>query len=235
MGSTVTTKTRTIMLSILGVLVLVGIAAAVFGPRIYRDLIAAEPSAAPTIEASALEDSTLSDADLPGTWSVQSGSWVGYRVDEVLNGTDVTVTGRGEEVSGDVTVTDTQVSAGTFSVAVASIATDEANRDNYFRNTTMNVAAYPNATFTLTSPIDLPADPTAAVTQTTTATGDLTLAGQTVAVTVDITTALSGNTVILTGSVPITFSDFGITAPSLGFVSVEDSGAVEFELTLARS
>jgi hypothetical protein len=37
------------------------------------------------------------------------------------------------------------------------------------------------------------------------------------------------------GSIPITFSDFGVDAPNLGFVKVEDSGAVEFSLQLERS
>nr|WP_245542796.1 hypothetical protein [Pseudoclavibacter soli] len=37
------------------------------------------------------------------------------------------------------------------------------------------------------------------------------------------------------GSIPITFADFGVTAPSLGFVSVEDHGEVEFLLNLAQA
>ena len=37
------------------------------------------------------------------------------------------------------------------------------------------------------------------------------------------------------GSVPITFSDFDVEAPSLGFVTVDDAGSVEFGLDLVRS
>ena len=37
------------------------------------------------------------------------------------------------------------------------------------------------------------------------------------------------------GSVPITFAVFGVEAPNLGFVSVEDTGSVEFSLDLAKS
>jgi hypothetical protein len=33
-------------------------------------------------------------------------------------------------------------------------------------------------------------------------------------------------------SIPLTFADFGIEAPDLGFVSVEDQGSVEFLLRL---
>jgi hypothetical protein len=37
------------------------------------------------------------------------------------------------------------------------------------------------------------------------------------------------------GSIPITFADFGVEAPNLGFVSVEPDGFVEFSLTIARA
>jgi hypothetical protein len=33
----------------------------------------------------------------------------------------------------------------------------------------------------------------------------------------------------------VTFADYGVTPPSLGFVSVDDHGAVEFSLRLERS
>jgi hypothetical protein len=32
----------------------------------------------------------------------------------------------------------------------------------------------------------------------------------------------------VSGSIPVTFSDYGVEAPSLGFVSVQDKGTVEF-------
>lgn len=34
------------------------------------------------------------------------------------------------------------------------------------------------------------------------------------------------------GSIPITFADFDVEAPSLGFVTVEDEGSIEFSLQL---
>ena len=38
----------------------------------------------------------------------------------------------------------------------------------------------------------------------------------------------------VSGSIPVAFADYGIQAPHLGFVRVEDQGAVEFLLHLAR-
>jgi hypothetical protein len=52
--------------------------------------------------------------------------------------------------------------------------------------------------------------------------------GVTKSVTVSLQAALSGDGVQVSGSVPVTFSDFGVDAPSFGFVQVEDSGTVEF-------
>jgi polyisoprenoid-binding protein YceI len=118
-------------------------------------------------------------------------------------------------------------------VDVASIATDEPNRDDYFRNDAMKASQNPTATFVLTSPIPAPADGSTSR-QTASATGELTLAGVTRPVTAEITVGLDGDSVKLAGSIPITFEDFGVTAPNLGFVSVEPTGDVEFLVVLTK-
>jgi polyisoprenoid-binding protein YceI len=145
----------------------------------------------------------------------------------VLNGTDVTVVGTTDQVSGTVTVDGTSVTAADISVDVASIATDSGNRDGYFRDDAMEVGTYPTATFTLTDPIDaaVPSDGQVATVQ---ATGELTMHGVTQTVEVPLQAALSGDGVQVSGSIPVTFSDYGVDAPSLGFVEVEDQGTVEF-------
>jgi hypothetical protein len=38
----------------------------------------------------------------------------------------------------------------------------------------------------------------------------------------------------VSGSIPITFEDYGVEAPSLGFVEVEDQGFVEFLLNVEQ-
>ncbi|MCP1131673.1 YceI family protein, partial [Robbsia andropogonis] len=47
-------------------------------------------------------------------------------------------------------------------------------------------------------------------------------------VTAKLQVGLNGDGVDISGSVPITFSDYGVQAPSLGFVKVDDAGSVEF-------
>jgi polyisoprenoid-binding protein YceI len=208
------------------VVVVLGVTAAFAGPVIYRDLVVGEPEAAPTA-ALTPGSSTLDASQLTGDWSIGDGSTAGYRVDEVLNGTDVTVVGSTDQVSGTITVDGTSITAATIDVDVASIATDSGNRDDYFRGTAMQVNRFPTATFTLTEPIEA-AVPSDGEVASVDATGELTLHGVTKTVSVPLQAALSGDGVQVSGSIPVTFSDYGVEAPDLGFVSVEDQGTVEF-------
>ncbi|TWX40429.1 YceI family protein [Frigoribacterium sp. ACAM 257] len=220
-------KKTGIVLGVAAVVVVgLGVTAAVAGPAFYRDVIVGEPEAAPTVSVTP-GATTIDTSDLSGAWNVGEGSTAGYRVDEVLNGTDVTVVGTTDQVTGTVTVEGDSVTAATIDVDVASIATDSGNRDGYFRDDAMEASTYPTATFVLTQPIDagVPADGDV---ETVEATGDLTMHGVTQSVTVSLQAALSGDGVQISGSVPVTFSDYGVEAPSFGFVQVEDSGTVEF-------
>ncbi|KTR38050.1 polyisoprenoid-binding protein, partial [Curtobacterium oceanosedimentum] len=115
----------------------------------------------------------------------------------------------------------------TVTVQVADIATDSAQRDSYFRDSALDVSAFPQATFTLTEPL-ADAVPSGSGTTEVRADGELTLHGVTKAVRADLQIGLDGDGVAISGTVPITFSDFGVQAPDLGFVKVDDAGAVEF-------
>ena len=219
-------KTKIILGTSAAVVVVLGVTAAVAGPVFYRDVIVGAPAAAPSVSA-APADSTLDTSDLSSDWAIGTGSTAGYRVAEVLNGTDVTVVGKTEDVTGSITVDGSTLSAATVTVDVASIATDQPPRDSYFRDEAMQVSQFPDATFTLTQPIDA-AVPASGEVATVDATGELTMHGVTQTVTVPLQAALSGDGVQVSGSIPVTFSDYGVEAPDLGFVSVEDQGTVEF-------
>lgn len=233
-------KTKTGLWIVGGVVVVVGGAALAFGPSVYADYANSNAEAAPTIAASTPGTTAPAPAaevnpdDLSGTWSVAADSFAGYRVDEVLQGNDVTVTGRTTDVTGDLTVDTLSLTAATITVDVASIATDESARDGYFRDTAMEANDFPTATFTLTEPVTLEA-PVAGVAQTVEATGELTLHGVTQAVSVELQAALTDTGGQVVGSIPITFSDYEVEAPNLGFVSVEDTGSVEFSLTVEQN
>lgn len=222
--------------AVAGVLLL-GATAAIAGPLVYRDFIAEPAAETPTLRA---DDGAFASSDeidpssLNGTWVVAEGSFAGYRVDEVLNGTDVTVTGRTSQVTGTLTVEEVTLQAATFEVDVASIATSSSHRDDYFRENTMRVSTYPTATFTLTSPVKFTSIPGAGDVVDLELSGSLTLAGVTAPVTFTAQARGDATSAEIVGQIAISFSDFGITAPSLGFVVVENVGFVEFDLVIER-
>lgn len=229
-------KSRKILIaSGICVLVLAGVAA-VAGPVIYRDIISAPAAAAPSVGEDVAPQETapvdLDPATLAGSWVVSDGSEAGYRVDEVLNGTAVTVTGRTSDVDGTFTISDSGLTLekAELTVDVASITTDSGNRDNYFRDQAMRVGEFPTATFTLTEAVTLDSAPGANDVVGATVVGTLTLAGESRTVTADVQVKSDGSSAEIAGSIPITFADFGVEAPNLGFVSVEPSGLVEFQL-----
>jgi len=173
----------------------------------------------------------LTEQDLAGTWTVSDGSQAGYRVAEVLNGQDVTVVGRTSDVEGTVTIDGTSLSAADVTVSMTTITTDNSNRDGQFLDI-LKTSEFPTATFTLTEPVDV-----SGVTEGTTsvqATGELTVAGVSAPVVVALDAQTTATGVEVSGSIPVTFSDFGVDAPDLGFVKVEDTGTVEMLLALER-
>ena len=168
---------------------------------------------------------------LAGTWTISDGSQAGYRVDEVLNGQDVTVVGRTSDVTGSVTVTGSELTAADVTVSMTSVTTDNSSRDRQFLDI-LSTSQHPTSTFVLTSPVDISA--IAGGVASVDASGDLTVAGVTRPVTVEFKAQTTSDGVEVSGVIPVTFSDFDIDAPDLGFVKVEDAGTVEMLLQLTQ-
>ena len=207
-------------------LVVVG---AVGGPLVYAAL---QEDAAPATTVQAQDsDAPLVDTT-DGTWTVGTGSSAGYRVDEVLNGADVTVAGTTDQVTGTVVVSGGDLASAEVDVDVASVTTDSDRRDSYFRDDVMEVGEFPTASFVVDRAVDLPELTGTPV--TVPVAGTLALHGVTQDVTVDLSVVRTADGVEASGSIPVTFSDYDVTAPDLGFVSVEDAGSVELFLVLAQ-
>ena len=137
-----------------GVVVLGG-AVVAFGPGLYADWNNRAAAEEPTLDESSGDAGALDPASLAGDWTVADGSYAGYRVHEVLQGEDVTVTGRTDEVTGSFTVADGTLTEATIEVDMASVATDEPPRDAYFRGDALEVGTYPTATFAAVMKQDL--------------------------------------------------------------------------------
>ncbi|MBY6537146.1 YceI family protein [Rhodococcus sp. BP-349] len=217
------------------VVVVLAIVALVVGPRIYSSIESSDPAA--SVSTSGAEAAT---GDLDGEWTVTPGdsanpTSAGYTVAEVLNGTDVTVVGTTPDVSGSATIANQQLTAGEIVVQTETITTDSDRRDNQFRGNIFDVANNPTATFTVTSPVDLSTVPTDGTTATVTLDGTLTLKGQTRDVSVETQVLRSGETIVASGNISATWTDYGIEPPSLGFVTVDPTGSVDFLVTLGKA
>ncbi|WP_120520737.1 YceI family protein [Arthrobacter celericrescens] len=226
-----------ILVTVAAVAVLAALAA-IFGPQIYAQSQAPAPaplsvaSSSPTASGAPSSPATSNATD-DGAWNVASASQAGYRIREVLNGADVTVVGRTEKVTGSATVSGTRLTEAKIDVDVASIATDSGNRDNFFRGNVMNADTFPTASFTLSEPVTIPALSSAPA--AVEAKGTLELAGQKRDVTAKLQVVRDGAKVSVSGTIDLVLADFGITAPDLGFVKVEDKGSVEFLVNLEKA
>jgi polyisoprenoid-binding protein YceI len=241
------------------VVVLAALAAA--GPFVYIHFFNSTPSAlsltpgtssasasSSTGGAASPEANTAASGVVAGTWTVGSGSVVGYRVNEVLLGQNATAVGRTTSVTGHLTIAGTAATAASFSVPMDTIHSDKSQRDAQFDGRIMDVAQYPSGTFTLTTPIDLGSLPNAGVIKSYTAHGKLTLHGTTRAVTFTLTAERSAtqhgaathgaatHQIEVAGDIPVLFSDYHIQNPSFaGFVTTQDHGLLEFLLVFDKA
>lgn len=228
---------------LVGGLVLLAILGSTAGVWVYIHWIKADAPARLTIN-----DITTGTGASPGTtgtgapsgtpsnsWTVTSGSQVGYRVVEVLFGQDTEGVGRTSKVTGSLTLDAAIVSTATFTVDMTSLKSDDARRDRKFTGQIMNTATIPTALFTLSKPIDLVTAPADSTQVTASATGDLLLHGVTKPVTFSLTAKRTGNTIAVSGAFDVKFADYAINNPSGGPVTTQDHGLIEFALAFAKT
>ena len=192
-------------------------------------------------------EGTGSDADLDGVWTVDTavgdpadvatGSFVGYRVDEELLGIGVnTAVGRTPAVTGTLTVEGTSATAVDVEADLTQLASDDDRRDGRMRTQGLETDPFPTATFSLTDPLDFGDVPEDGTPLQVTAAGELTIHGTTRPVEIDLEAQIVDDVIVVVGSLPITFDDYGIPEPTSPIVvSIADSGVMELQLFFARS
>ena len=199
-------------------------------------------STAKPSQAAAAAASSAPLTDLAGNWSVASGSVAGYRVREQLASLPAQsdAVGRTSQITGTVAVTGTSdaltVSTASVTVDVSTLSSDQSMRDQRIRSQGLESSRFPKATFELTEPLALPATASSGATITVNATGKLTIHGSTQTVTIPLQARISSSQIEVVGSITFPFEKFGMTPPSIGgFVSVQDSATMEFDIKLAHS
>jgi len=235
-------RTRRKLIWWIGGLVALVVVVAVAGPFIYIHFIEGPaptkltlPATHTSNPASAATGSTASSSAVTGTWNVGPGSVAGYRVQEVLVGQNATAVGRTSAVWGSLTISGTSVTKGSFTVDMASVVSDQSERNAQFDGRIMDVTQYPTATLVLTSPIALGTLPAVGSTERYPAQGTLTMHGVSKSVTFTLTAERIGSEIDVLAEVPITFSDWNIANPSVGgFVTTANNGTLEVLLHLTR-
>lgn len=213
---------------------------------------AASPSpagsaAAPSPSGSAGSASLSPATGLDGTWAVDpsigsfsdfSGSFAGYRVQEVLAGIGAsTAVGRTPDVTGSIVLAGTTVTSASFEVDLRTLQSDSSARDGQLRRQGLETDRFPTATFALAEPIQLGLLPAVGQVVRVDAVGDLTLHGVTKRVTFPLEARLEADgTITVTGSLQVEFADFGMTAPeSFRVLSVDPRATIELQLHLRRA
>jgi polyisoprenoid-binding protein YceI len=175
-------------------------------------------------------------APLAGRWKAGSGSVVGYRVQEVLFGQKNIAVGRTSAITGSITIRGTNVTTGTFTVQMATIKSNESQRDVQFNGRIMDTSAYPTGMLALTRPIKLAPLPALGTVKTYSASANLTLHGQTRPVIFTLSAERATSGIEISGSIPVLFSNWDIPNPSFGnVITTQNHGELEFLLKFQRS
>ena len=177
-----------------------------------------------------------------GRWTIAAGSLAGYRVREKLGflPAESDAVGRTSAITGLATFAQSgrvvSIRAASFTVDVLKLKSNEAMRDQHIQTIGIQSATYPTATFRLSSPLALPATALDGDVVRSSVTGVFTIHGASRRETVPVEMRLSNSEIQAAGSLTFPWSEFNMTAPSVGgFVSVTNRATMEFDLRLRRA
>jgi polyisoprenoid-binding protein YceI len=236
-----TKRGRRVVVGGIGAAVII-VLAAVLGPYIYIHFIEGPapaklelPKSSGSTTSSTSKGSAATSSSLDGSWNVGTGSMAGYRVQEVLVGQNATAVGRTSKIWGALTIADAMVTKATFTVDLASVVSDQSQRNARFDGSIMDVSQYPTASLVLTAPIDLGSIPAEGAVAHYNAAGNLDMHGVTKSVSFPVTAERIGSGIDVLADIPITFSEWNIANPSIGgFVTTASTGTLEVLLHLTQ-
>ena len=181
-------------------------------------------------------------AQFSGRWTVAGGSVAGYRVREQLGFLPALsdAVGRTSAISGAATFTEAgrvvTVTAAAFTIDVSKLKSDRSMRDQRIHTLGLQSDRYPRATFSLSTRLKLPASALSGRVVHVSVVGDVTIHGTTRQETVPLALRLSNAGIEAVGSLTFPWSEFNMTAPSIGgFVTVTNKATMEFDLHLRRA
>jgi hypothetical protein len=244
-------RSRSVLIAGIATLALIGAGALWFAGRDTPDAVdldravADVAAAAPAGEGEGVEGASDSDAvvDASGTWTVDvdvvefdtatgSGSWVGYRIDEVLAGRGAfTAVGRSPRIEGEVTIEGDRVVAAEIRADLQGLESDNGTRDGRVRP----IFRDRPVTFLLTEPFSFGAIPGEGERVTASTRGILRIGDVEREIDFELSGNVVGSRLVVAGSTLIVLADFDIEVPGSNVVlSVSDEATIELQLYLTR-
>ncbi len=195
-----------------------------------------------TSAAAATSSASTSAGGVAGRWSVASGSEAGYRVREKLAflPAQSDAVGRTSSITGAALLSESNgkitIKTASFDVAVNTLKSDRSMRDEKIHEIGLESDRYPTASFVLSPPVSLSRSAIAGHVARASVTGTFTIHGTSKTETLPVEFTLSGSTLEAAGSLTFPWSEFGMSAPSIGgFVNVTEKATMEFDLHLQRA
>ena len=180
-----------------------------------------------------------------GSWSIASGSLVGYRVNEQFVGQSSShqAVARTSDVTGKMVIarsgTTYELTSAAITVQLANLASVDSvagynvtNRDRIVQQS-LDVRSFPTATLTAQS-VALPAGADSGQAVTVSVPAQLTVHGVTKSVTATIQLRVTGSTAQVAGTITTNMTDFGVSPPTIGFTTVQPAVTIEFSLNLTQ-
>ena len=189
----------------------------------------ATPAASPTAGAAG------------NAWTVSADSKAVAAVREQLVGVDLpsdaVLTTTGADGSFSLNADGTFAPESKITFDLRTIASDQRDRDQYVRQSTLQVNRFPTATFVPTKATGLGAQLPASGTFTFTLTGNMNIHGVTKELVFDVTASRNGGklTATATAQKPLTFEDFGMKVPSVPFRVVSVNDEIKLVVTLVAT
>lgn len=179
-----------------------------------------------------------------GSWQVTKGAGAnrtqaGYTFNEILPGQRKTTSGRADNaqddnVTGQMRVADGKLEEAVVTVKVAAISSDVEKRDINVRRRILETDAFPEASFTLTKPVDISHVPDDGKPAEVQVTGDLKLHGVSKQVPVALKVLRTGENIVVSGNVPVHRSDFGLESPEFVAAKIAEEGTIDLLLVFEQ-
>jgi len=233
MGHAVLTRTRLLASGLATAFALtVALSGSAVSPALAQDDASATPSAADCNVEEAV-------ANAPVVYTIKSDeSTASYVAQEELASVGANeVVGTTNAFIGSILTDDegNPLECSNFAVDMRTLETDEARRDNFLRENTLESDAYPFATFVVASVDGLDGPLVEGEAVTAQLVGDLTLHGVTRSATWEAEITLEGDTLTGTATTTFVIADYGMEKPIVGpVVSIDDEIELKVDLTAVR-